>query len=76
MKIVDETMWGVAMQVGEEWVPLFEREYWKKINALIDARKHVKRADRQRAALGVPGLAGRNVAVFNFARADFEQVPS
>ena len=61
-------MWAVAIQFGEKWVPLFEREYWKKLNALIGARSYIRRAERQQ-------LDPRNIAIFNFARADFEQVP-
>jgi hypothetical protein len=68
MKIVEDSLWGVAIQFGNGWTPLFDREYYTKINALIAARKHVKRVTRQQ-------IDPRNIAIFSFARGQIEEVP-
>jgi hypothetical protein len=69
MKIVDETLWGIAIRFsnGDRWRP-FDREHYKKLNALVAARSRIRRSQRDRDD-------EYDIAIFNFARADFEQVP-
>lgn len=65
--MVNEAAWGFAVQMFGEWKPM-GGEHWKKINALIAARKHIRRCKR---FLHDP----RNIAIFCFDRGQFDEVP-